>query len=51
MRRDGNQRRESSSAFDWYLAKAGWDVTEQYLAAVEATCRRLEEHPPAIPTG
>jgi plasmid stabilization system protein ParE len=30
--------------FDWYLAKAGWYVAEQYLAAVEATCRLLAQH-------
>ena len=26
---------------DWYLAKAGWEVADRYLDAVEATCRLL----------
>lgn len=31
--------------FEWYVVNAGWDVADRYLAAVEATCRLLEEHP------
>src|ERR1017187_8538642 len=37
--------------FDWYVAKAGWDVADRYLDAVEATCRLLGQHPNLGPRG
>ena len=37
--------------FDWYLAKAGWDVGDRCLDAVEATCRLLGQHPTLGPRG
>ncbi len=38
-------------AFDWYLTKAGWEVADRYLDAVEATCLLLEQHPQLGPVG
>lgn len=37
--------------FEWYAIKAGWDVAEHYLEAVEATCRLLGQHPRLGPCG
>lgn len=37
--------------FEWYVATAGWEVAEHYLAAVEATCHLLERHPFLGPRG
>jgi plasmid stabilization system protein ParE len=37
--------------FDWYLVKAGWEVADRYLDAVEATCRLLGQHPNLGPRG
>ena len=37
--------------FDWYLVKAGWEVADRYLDAVEATCRLLSQHPNLGPRG
>ena len=37
--------------FDWYVAKAGWDVADRYLDAVEAMCRLLGQHPNLGPRG
>ena len=31
--------------FDWYVVNAGWEVAEGYLAAVQAACHLLEQHP------
>ena len=31
--------------FEWYAVNAGWDIAERYLAAVEAVCRLLAQHP------
>ena len=31
--------------FEWYVFHAGWEVAERYVAAVEATCRLLGQHP------
>ena len=31
--------------YSWYGANAGWNVAEQYLTAVKATCQLLEKHP------
>lgn len=36
--------------FEWYAMKAGWEVAERYLTAVEATCRLLGQHPQLGPT-
>ena len=36
---------------EWYVIHAGWDVAEQYLAAVKATCRLLGQHPLLGPRG
>jgi plasmid stabilization system protein ParE len=36
--------------FDWYLAKAGWEVADRYLDAVETTCRLLGQHPKLGPS-
>ena len=36
---------------EWYRAKAGWDVADHYLVAVEATCRLLGQHPQLGPYG
>jgi len=30
---------------EWYLIKAGLEVSERYVDAVEATCLLLERHP------
>lgn len=37
--------------FEWYACHADWAVAEQYLAAVEATCRLIEQHPLLGPRG
>src|SRR6266516_3311681 len=37
--------------FEWYVLKAGWDVGERYLAAVETTCQLLGQHPGLGPRG
>src|SRR5437867_12001877 len=37
--------------FEWYAVNAGWEVAEQYLAAVQATCRLLGQHPQLGPRG
>ena len=31
--------------FEWYAVNASWDMAEQYIAAVQATCRLLGQHP------
>ena len=31
--------------FQWYADRAGWEVAERYLAAVEATCALIGRHP------
>ena len=31
--------------YEWYAINAGWEVADRYLAAVEATCRLLDQHP------
>ncbi len=31
--------------FEWYVDKAGWDVADRYLNAVESTCGLLGNHP------
>ena len=31
--------------YEWYGLHADWEVAEQYLATVEATCRLLGQHP------
>ncbi len=36
---------------EWYAINAGWDVAQHYLAAVEATCRLLGQHPQLGPHG
>lgn len=36
---------------EWYALNAGWGVAERYLAAVEATCELLGQHPHLGPTG
>ncbi len=36
---------------EWYAVNAGWNVAERYLAAVEATCRLLGQHPQLGPRG
>jgi plasmid stabilization system protein ParE len=37
--------------YDWYVANAGWEVADRYLAAVEATCSLLARHPHFGPRG
>ncbi len=37
--------------FEWYGVNAGWEVAEQYIAAVQATCRLLGQHPQLGPRG
>ena len=37
--------------FDWYLTKAGGEIADRYLDAVEATCRLLGQHPNLGPCG
>ena len=37
--------------FEWYVIHAGWDLAEQYLAAVKATCQLLGQHPLLGPRG
>ena len=36
---------------EWYALNASRDVAEQYLVAVEATCRLLGQHPRLGPRG
>lgn len=36
---------------EWYAINAGWDVAENYLAAVEAAGRLLAQHPQLGPRG
>ena len=31
--------------FEWYVAKAGWEVADRYLDAVQASCSLLGQHP------
>ena len=31
--------------FEWYAVNANWEIAERYLAAVEATCNLLAQHP------
>jgi plasmid stabilization system protein ParE len=37
--------------FEWYGMHAGSEVAERYLAAVEATCQLLGQHPQLGPLG
>ena len=37
--------------FEWYTVNANWEIAERYLAAVEATCRLLGQHPQLGPRG
>jgi plasmid stabilization system protein ParE len=37
--------------YKWYVANAGWEIAEQYLDAVEATCRLLGQHSLLGPRG
>ena len=37
--------------FEWYVLNADWDVADRYLAAVEATCQLLGQHPRLGPRG
>lgn len=37
--------------YEWYVLHADWKVAEQYLAALEATCRLLAQHPQLGPRG
>lgn len=37
--------------FNWYEIHAGLDVAEHYLAAVQATCQLLGQHPLLGPRG
>ena len=37
--------------FEWYVLNAGWEVADQYLDAVEATCHLVEQHPRLGPLG
>ena len=31
--------------FEWYAVHANWEIAERYLAAVEATCQLIAQHP------
>ena len=31
--------------YQWYAEHAGWDIADQYLAAVEGTCALIERQP------
>jgi plasmid stabilization system protein ParE len=31
--------------FEWYAVNVDWDIAELYLAAVEAACQLLAQHP------
>jgi toxin ParE1/3/4 len=37
--------------YEWYAREADWDVADRYLAAVEATCHLLGQHPRLGPRG
>jgi len=37
--------------YEWYVLKAGWDVADRYLAAVESVCRLLSQQPNLGPLG
>lgn len=37
--------------FEWYAVNAGSNVADRYLAAVEAACRLLGQHPNLGPIG
>jgi plasmid stabilization system protein ParE len=37
--------------YEWYVRNADWEVADRYLAAVEATCRLLGQHPQLGPRG
>ena len=37
--------------YEWYGLKANWEVAERYLAAVQATCKLLGQHPLLGPRG
>ena len=37
--------------FEVYVSKAGWEIGDRYLDAVEATCRLLGQHPFLGPRG
>ena len=31
--------------FEWYSVNANWEIADRYLAAVEADCQLLAQHP------
>jgi plasmid stabilization system protein ParE len=31
--------------YEWYAVNASWEIADQYLAAVEASCQLLERYP------
>ena len=37
--------------FEWHALNANWEIAEQYLSAVEATCQLLGQHPRIGPLG
>ena len=37
--------------YEWYAVKAGWELADRYLDAVEATCWLLGQHPLLGPRG
>ncbi len=45
VRRAGTFIADIERQFEWYAVKAGWEVAERYLAAMEATCKLLSAYP------
>ena len=50
LRRSDDFVSDVERQFEWYATNAGWDIAEQYLMSVEASCRMLAQHPLLGPT-
>jgi len=44
-RKSGDFIADVERQFEWYAINANREIAERYLAAVEATCRLLAQHP------
>jgi plasmid stabilization system protein ParE len=42
---------DTERQYEWYIVKAGWEVAERYLDAIEKTCQLLSQHPTLGPSG
>ena len=51
VRKSDNFTADIEQQLEWYAVNASWDVAERYLAAIEATCQLLGQHPQLGPQG